>query len=761
MKNNERIPYFVCFISALLLSLAGVMGSLFCIISAFEINVNGYDVAAACVISGVVFSVLTLFPRKASVPLSVVAVGGWIAVLVINSEKFINGFKASASFLMIHYHRFAEVIVPFYDESDLTYYSVTRENTFFFVMTGIALMFIMVMSIANDVSFIVPFSITLPCLASCLFILNTKPSEYAVCALLVFWITLIVTAVLRHSGRPHGAYGILCTLPIMILLSLVIIKAFPQESYTRPEFVDKANKEIIEFLKINTTVIIRPHHIETSGEEQSQTFPTIDPGGSENLRDVGDREVTGKEIMRIYTDRTDTNTLIRGLSRGSLINDTWFEIPDEFFTIENKIISQFGYHPDDISLSAIFKKLNDSRRMPEDIGYEIFIDLLGQRTTTDYRPPYSEKYINVYNHFNDGINVDRESFNFYVPDFDVTKTKVDKDIEKSEKEYSALVKQYFLDYERNAAISDAIRSLDIGKDADLSEKIYKVKKYLKNRAEYSLSPGKTPKNYDFIEYFLNVNRKGYCVHFATAATVLFRALGVPARYVTGYIAKAENYDISQGYITVTDKEAHAWTEVYCDGFGWIPVDVTPGYDAGYIPEVSETSEVSYESSITEESSYNEISENSKEYSRPEASEESYPINASYEVSEISGPERPSGISKEAKIIILVLGLLILAVGGVAANRAIRISIRKKRFTDPDINKAALFVWQYALKLKKHGSEDSERMYEIAEKAKYSRKGIDKDEYAEMLSLAEKCADALYDSSGAFKKLALKYVFALR
>lgn len=100
-----------------------------------------------------------------------------------------------------------------------------------------------------------------------------------------------------------------------------------------------------------------------------------------------------------------------------------------------------------------------------------------------------------------------------------------------------------------------------------------VMSYLNDHAEYSLLPGKTPEGRDFITHFLFSQQKGYCVHFATTATMLFRMAGVPARYVEGYCVEG----LQAGVTTlIEDDKAHAWCEIYVSGFGWVPVDVTPG-----------------------------------------------------------------------------------------------------------------------------------------------------------------------------------------
>ena len=81
---------------------------------------------------------------------------------------------------------------------------------------------------------------------------------------------------------------------------------------------------------------------------------------------------------------------------------------------------------------------------------------------------------------------------------------------------------------------------------------------------------------EFIQFLLEESKEGYSVHYATLATLLFRAYGIPARYVEGYILT--NEDVSERKeITVTSDSRHAWTEIYIDWIGWMPVEVTPGY----------------------------------------------------------------------------------------------------------------------------------------------------------------------------------------
>ena len=83
---------------------------------------------------------------------------------------------------------------------------------------------------------------------------------------------------------------------------------------------------------------------------------------------------------------------------------------------------------------------------------------------------------------------------------------------------------------------------------------------------------------DVLAVFLT-SRYGASVHYATAAAVMLRYLGVPARYAEGYLLSAEEAaDFSPGEeILLTAGHAHAWAEFYLRGIGWVPFESAPGF----------------------------------------------------------------------------------------------------------------------------------------------------------------------------------------
>ena len=109
-------------------------------------------------------------------------------------------------------------------------------------------------------------------------------------------------------------------------------------------------------------------------------------------------------------------------------------------------------------------------------------------------------------------------------------------------------------------------------------------KTLDDHAEYTLNPGAAPEGVDTVDYFLFENHKGYCQQFASAAVLMYRLYGIPARYATGFRVKPEEFTLNEKtglYETeVTDQSAHAWPEILIPEYGWVPVEVTPSANRG-------------------------------------------------------------------------------------------------------------------------------------------------------------------------------------
>ena len=116
------------------------------------------------------------------------------------------------------------------------------------------------------------------------------------------------------------------------------------------------------------------------------------------------------------------------------------------------------------------------------------------------------------------------------------------------------------------------------------EKVMLLAQYLKSGSyTYTRTPGFVPDDQDFVDYFLFTSPSGYCSHYASALVLMARSIGIPARYVEGYAISPS----VKKTCAVKDSFAHAWAEIYREGFGWIPVEATP---AGYVTRNEEEGE---------------------------------------------------------------------------------------------------------------------------------------------------------------------------
>lgn len=104
------------------------------------------------------------------------------------------------------------------------------------------------------------------------------------------------------------------------------------------------------------------------------------------------------------------------------------------------------------------------------------------------------------------------------------------------------------------------------------DKAVALERWLQNNLAYTLEM-KSPGDMEPIDFFLFERRQGHCEYFASAMTVMARAVGLPARNVNGFLGGEWNeFD---DFIAVRAGDAHSWVEVYFDGHGWVTFDPTP------------------------------------------------------------------------------------------------------------------------------------------------------------------------------------------
>ncbi len=97
-----------------------------------------------------------------------------------------------------------------------------------------------------------------------------------------------------------------------------------------------------------------------------------------------------------------------------------------------------------------------------------------------------------------------------------------------------------------------------------------IESYLREKVKYNESVAAPPAGRDAVDYMLFDRPEGYCNYYASAMAVLARAISIPARVASGFARG----DYQNGVYRVLESNAHAWTELYFPGYGWIEFEPT-------------------------------------------------------------------------------------------------------------------------------------------------------------------------------------------
>lgn len=345
------------------------------------------------------------------------------------------------------------------------------------------------------------------------------------------------------------------------------------------------------------------------------------------------------------------------------------------------------------------------------------------------------------------------------------KSKSYDDIYDTEEKYREYVYNTYLSVpdENRKVIENIFKENNITND-DGIDSIYKVISFLEENYEYTLIPGRTPANKDFVNYFLQDSKKGYCTYFASSAVLMFRSLGIPARYAGGYMVSTtdEDYmhevnsreyddikvisgDVQDGDyklydIEVNDSHAHAWTEVYVDNLGWVTVEATPPSDE----EDTEEEDTGGIGQILADMFFN---------SRTAEAVKNTTI---------------STLIILASIILLAVAVLIIVINILRYRRKKRTDIEKNFRYLEKVVKAAEINWDNNMvfsnlsdELIKCGlcsNDDAVNLIKILEKDRYSKKDTDDKDRLEVNRIVMEVSENVYERLSIIKRLKYRYLF---
>lgn len=272
---------------------------------------------------------------------------------------------------------------------------------------------------------------------------------------------------------------------------------------------------------------------------------------------------------------------------------------------------------------------------------------------------------------------------------------------------------------------------------------------------YDQSAEAPPEGEDPVLYFLNESRRGYCMHFASAATLMLREMGIPARYVSGFTAQS----LPGQQTDVPDRAAHAWVEVWVQGFGWYPVEVTPaaafewyeqGADPGDLP--SEPAAVSEEPADTP----TPLETPEEPSARPDDPQESANLPGAL-------PGGPGGGGIDLAPLFTALKAL-AAVAGISAllwlAQYLPKRYRAKKLSSLDRNQAALACYGYLCRMGRWGGRMDGRAVELAQKARFSQHTLTTEELGGLRALADRERERLCVVLDPLPRLAFRYLWGM-
>jgi len=356
-------------------------------------------------------------------------------------------------------------------------------------------------------------------LAVCLITTDTIPTERVLVLLILEIVLLLITDWIRRKNPRQFASVLLITgIPAVLALAL-LFGMNPQENYVN--HAAEIQKKAVTWFE----------QIKTKAEEAAGSFTGNFALETLNLRSVGLKNDFSYTVMRV-TSTSGGTVYLRGRDYDSYTGTEWESSEDreESFTIGSA-----GSETIQIQTNSASKVL--------------------------YTPYYTADALLLTDGFADNTeNSKKYSFSFSASPVKNTGISPNRSV------YTALPE------ETRIWAKELMNRMGIG-GASEQETVREIEQYVKNSASYDLSTPTMDSGYtDFAKWFIKESDTGYCVHFATAAAVLLRASGIPARYIEGYMVSCT----ADEKTAVSNQDAHAWVEYYdADAEVWRILEATP------------------------------------------------------------------------------------------------------------------------------------------------------------------------------------------
>ncbi|MBQ7569065.1 DUF3488 domain-containing protein [bacterium] len=399
---------------------------------------------------------------------------------------------------------------------------------------------------------------------------------------------------LRYSSQAPSAWPalsslLLITLTEAIALTLLVFACIPRYESLRLQSIPSTWKKHLIFNSVSKGKIILPNEQNGLSLPNSDALPNSDDFNS--FRSIADLDLRGSlSDETVMLLRTSSWCYMRGVAFTDYDGHHWMIEDDDLNTIHNEesplpIPQPFG---SDYSSQPTIQIVQTERDMPNLVfsasnpsSLYIVPNTVYQDIAQNLRLPFLLEKGTVYSVMSHNT-IKNRSFQRFIGMWARYNSDDVRYINKLQN--SSVFRNKRMSLHRRIepflTLPDTItqRTRDLAENITSTakndfQKAFLLADYLRNNYTYQTPPPPYPHDQDVCDYFLFNAKVGHCEQFATAMTVMARTLGIPARYVTGYVPT--RYNPFTGYYEIHANDAHAWTEICLPPVGWIEFEPTP------------------------------------------------------------------------------------------------------------------------------------------------------------------------------------------
>ncbi|MBR1457000.1 MAG: transglutaminase domain-containing protein [Oscillospiraceae bacterium] len=585
----------------------------------------------------------------------------------------------------------------------------------------------------------------IPLSGACLSV-NGSPSALTMLAFVLFLTLLVVSgnAYLEKSAAWRSFFAVL--LPAALLLSILLLIYSPdryrydEEDIARSQRVDRLSADLSRWLgeKLTDTDEEHVQYLSVDPALITDAPSVVQPqtgwgeiGMDLDLSRVFDPSVLGKTVLYATAD-ADGTVYLRMLSYGDYTGTAWR------LAEEPAPESSLSFAAASITGQPGAQRHRLSVRTDQPLPYLACPYYLDQAENGDVSVP--------------AAGLTGYELSYLTLGGDLSSLHVPTPARSAEEAYREYAHAYYTRLPDSTARELRTICADAGLLVGAPDLIQRVASFVQSTVAYDLFAAPFPSD-DYAVYFLTQADSGYCIHFATAAAALYRTLGIPARVTVGYLLDAQR----GAEIEVTEADAHAWVEVYQDGLGWLPVEVTGSGGAGALGEAA-AEEPSAPSE--EESAAPQPAEPEGEPSAPKSpGQTSLPVGVVTDEAQEAGESATSPRRSVWPTLLRILPAVLIVSALPLWHRAARVLLRRS-YRQADRKKAVVAIYRSAVRVERFGAAMPAVIRNCAERAAFSQHEITEAERSDCEAALDTLLSALYQKLDLIGKLRLKYLCGL-